>query len=50
LRRPEHLTYGGGRAIDSAARYAAAATGLRLCAGWADEALSAASALHPGLG
>jgi hypothetical protein len=36
----EHLAYGGGRTIDSDARYGAAAAGLRLCARWADEALA----------
>ena len=40
----EQPDYGGGRAVDASARYAARAAGLALCARWADEALELARA------
>lgn len=38
--REGHLGYGRAETVDSDARYAARAAGLRLCARWADEALA----------
>lgn len=38
--RDGHLGYGRAETVDSDARYAARAAGLRLCARWADEALA----------